>query len=289
MITIMTPTYNRADLLYRLYNSLKNQKNTEFEWLIVDDGSTDDTKYVIEQFVSEKQINIRYIYQENAGKAKAFNNGVRNADGELFLCVDSDDFLADGAIDKILLCGNSLCDDGIAGIAALKEDTAGKMLCDYFPSELKYETTFKLSEKHNLGGEWSLLYKTEILKEYLFPEINGEKFITECVIYDKIAQKYKMFLLNDVITVCEYQQDGLTNNIVENMIKNPTGYKIFYSQRIDMAYTLKKRLGYIIRYNIFRYLSKDRDYDYMGKYRTLVKLFGFVGVIGKIYYRLKLK
>lgn len=289
MITIMTPTYNRAILLYRLYDSLKRQKTDNFEWLIVDDGSTDDTRSVVENFILEKEINIRYIYQENAGKAKAFNSGLRNARGKLFICVDSDDFLADEAIDKILMCSNYLQSDSVAGIVALKKDIQGNMLCDYFPRELEYETTFRLSEVHRCGGEWSLIFKTSVLKENLFPELDAEKFIGECVIYDKIAQKYKMFLLNEVITICEYQQGGLTSNIVKNMLINPTGYKIFYSQRIDMAYTLKKRLGYIIRYNVFKYMSKDTNYDYTGRYKTLVKLFGFFGVIGKFYYSLKSK
>lgn len=286
-LTIVTPTYNRANLLYRLYDSLKRQTNPDFEWLIVDDGSTDNTKHVIEQLVLEKKVKIKYIYQENSGKAKAFNIGVRNAKGELFLCVDSDDFLADDAINNILLCGDNLHNDSVAGIIALKKDTKGAMLSNNLPVELKYESTFKLSEFYKCGGEWSLIYKTEVLRKYLFPEIRDEKFITECVVYDKIAQKYKMFLLNEVITICEYQQDGLTNNIVANMLKNPTGYKIFYSQRIDMAYTFKKRLGYIIRYNAFRCLSKDKKYDYAGKYITIVNLFRFVGIIGQAYYKMK--
>lgn len=283
MITIMTPTYNRANLLNRLYDSLKKQANRDFEWLIVDDGSTDDTKDVVGQFVSEKEINIKYIYQDNKGKAMAFNVGVENAKGELFLCVDSDDFLAENALEIIEKCSKEIKTEDVAGILALKQDLHGRFLGDNLP-EIKYSSTFNLSEKYGCLGEWSLIFKTHILIENLFPEIPDEKFITECVIYDKIAEKYKMLLLSEVITICEYQQDGLTGNIVKNMLKNPTGYKIFYKQRIDMAYKLKKRLGYVVRYNIFKYISKDAKYDYAGKHKALVKLFGFVGRFGKGYY-----
>ena len=283
----MTPTYNRANLLYRLYDSLKRQTNTDFEWLIVDDGSDDGTRDVVESFVFEKKIDVKYLYQENMGKAVAFNNGVVNAKGELFFCVDSDDFLEDEAVDKILMCVNNLQRDDIAGIIALKKDVDGNMLCDRFPRGLEYESTFKLSKFYKCGGEWSLIFRTSVLRKFKYPEIKGEKFIPECIVYDKIAQKYKMFLLNEVITICEYQQDGLTNNIVANMLKNPTGYKIFYSQRIDMAYTFKKRLGYIIRYNAFRCLSKDKKYDYAGRYVTMVRFFGFIGIIGQAYYKMK--
>ena len=288
MITIMTPTYNRADLLKRLYESIIKQGSGEnFEWLVVDDGSTDDTGKIIKEFIAEKKISITYLYQENAGKAKAFNSGVRNAKGDLFLCVDSDDFLEDNAVDRILKCSDRIKNEDVAGIIALKKDIDGILLSDMLPQELEYETTFRLSELYKCGGEWSLIYKTDVLRNCLFPEIAGEKFVTECVIYDRIAQKYKMLLLNEVVTVCEYQQDGLTKNIVENMLKNPTGYKIFYGQRIDMAYTLKERLGYAVRYNAFCRLSNDFEYNYRGKHVRLVKALGVMGIIGKWYYVLK--
>ena len=289
MITVMTPTYNREKLLKRLYNSLLEQNNRNFEWLIVDDGSTDNTKTVVNQWINESEINIRYIYQENSGKAKAFNNGVINAKGNLFFCVDSDDYLSSDAIDIILSYEKEISDLSIGGILALKQDLKGNSLGDSLPENIKYADTFELSEKFKCSGEWSLIYKTDILKRNLFPEIENEKFITECVMYDKIAQTYKMLLVGKVITICEYQEDGYTGNIVKNMLANPTGYKIYYMQRIDMPCSADKRLGYIIRYNTFKILSKDKKYKYSGKYNFIVRLLGFTGLIGKIYYKYIMK
>lgn len=289
MITIMTPTYNRATLLERLYESLLKQKKHDFEWVVVDDGSTDNTKSLIEKFASQSEIKIRYFYQENAGKAVAFNNGVKNSRGELFFCVDSDDFLTDDALEMVESCADYIKRDSIAGILALKQDINGELLGDNFPDGLKHVSIFDLSEKYGCLGEWSLIFKTDILKETLFPNIPDEKFITECVLYDKISKKYDMFLLKEVVTICEYQSAGLTNDIVQCMLKNPTGYKVFYMQRIDMAYTIRGRLRYIIRYNAFKKMSKDISYSYSGKHKVLVKLLDFMGIIGKKYYYMKAK
>jgi len=284
-LTVMTPTYNRQGLLRRLYDSLCSQSCHNFEWLIVDDGSTDETKEIVNSWIEEKQIRIRYIYQANSGKAAAFNTGIKNAEGELLFCVDSDDYLSDTAVADIAACEGDIEDKSICGILALKSDINGKLLGGPLPEQENYLSSFELSEKHGYNGEWSLIYKTEILKHNIFPIIRGEKFITECVVYDRIAQEYRMRLLNKVLTVCEYQENGYTGNLITNMLNNPTGYKIYYAQRIDMAYTWKARIGYIIRYNVFSQLSPDKNYNYTGKYRLFVKLLWFAGILGRLYYR----
>ena len=279
MITIFTPTYNRAHILHRLYDSLKNQTVSDFEWLIVDDGSIDDTELIVKKWINENIINIRYIRQENGGKHRAFNNGIKNAKGELFFCVDSDDYVPEDCVKEIIECWAGVKDSNIAGIVALKTDEKGTLLCDKFPENVIETNTFDLVRRHNCKGEKSLVYKTLVLKEYPFPEIDGEKFVTECVVYDKIAHSYVMVLLDKVLTICEYQPDGLTNAIFSNMLKNPTGYKIYYKQRIDMAYTLKERLSYVIRYNAFNILSSDKKFNYNGKHKLLVlaiKPFGWL-------------
>lgn len=244
MITILTPTYNRARLLNRAYESLCRQSDIDFEWLIVDDGSSDDTGVVVDRWLSEKKINIRYIYQENSGKAAAFNNGVMNAAGEVCMCLDSDDYLADGAIANISRELHNIENQSIAGIIARKRDTNGHDLGDKFPGNIRYIDTFSLSEEYECYGEWTLIYKTSVLRNFLFPNIENEKFITECVIYDSIAQSYNMLLLDKVIEICEYQTEGYTSNIISNMLKNPTGYKIYYAQRINMARHFRERLSY---------------------------------------------
>ena len=155
--------------------------------------------------------------------------------------------------------------------------------------EISTSTMYDLALKHQCYGEKSLIYKTEILKTFPYPEIKGEKFVTECVVYDSIDQDYTMLLLKDVLTICEYQPDGLTGTIFSTMLKNPTGYKIYYKQRIDMAITLKERVGYIIRYNAFDILSGDNKCDYYGKYKFLVTILKPSGWLLTKYYNYKKK
>ncbi len=287
MITIFTPTYNRAHLLPCLYNSLKNQTVCDFEWLIVDDGSVDNTKKIVESWIDENIIKIRYIYQENGGKHVAFNNGVRNAMGELLFCIDSDDYAPSDCVEVIIDCWSNVKNSRVAGIVALKADADGNFLSSVFPENVEETTIFDLASKYKCGGEKAIIYKTSILKENSYPEIEGEKFVTECVVYDNIDRDYVMILLNKVLTIVEYQPDGLTANIFSIMLKNPTGYKIFYKQRIDMAYTLLERIGYIIRYNAFDILCKDKKYNYNGKYKFLVLILKPLGWLLTKYYNYK--
>ncbi len=285
MVTIFTPSYNRAHLLNRIYKSLLSQTSFDFEWLIVDDGSKDNTKDVVKSFINENKINIRYIYQENKGKYVAFNNGVKNAMGDLFFCVDSDDFLPEDAV--LCISNTPLSNEKIAGIAALKVDLNGKTLSSPMPVNIKYSSVCDLSRKHGFVGELSLVYKTEILKKFAFPEIDGENFMGECVLYDQIDKEYEMLLSNKVLTICEYQQDGLTTNLFRTLLKNPTGYKIYYKQRIDMALSFKERANYMLRYNAFKILSRDKIYSYKGRHKILTTLFYPLGLILCVYYKLK--
>lgn len=285
MVTIFTPTYNRAKLLKRIYDSLKSQTNSDFEWVIVDDGSVDDTKAVVQQWIDDAIIKIRYVYQENRGKHVAFNQGVKNATGELFFCVDSDDYLPEDCVEVIVDAFSSVKEDKIAGVIGLKTDIDKNLLSEVFPVGVTQTTMYDLVNKYKCYGEKSLVYKTNILRKYPYPEIENEKFIGECVVYDKIDEEYEMLLLDKVLTVCEYQPDGLTNSIFTNMLKNPTGYKIYYKQRIDMASSLKEQIGYIIRYNAFKILSKDNEYDYNGRYNFFVKIIKPFGwLLTKYYY-----
>lgn len=287
MLTIFTPTYNRGNLLNRVYGSLKEQTVFDFEWLIVDDGSSDNTEEIVQKWIDEAIIKIRYIRKENGGKHTAFNTGVQNAKGELFFCVDSDDFTPNTCVESILKAWSDGKDDNIAGIVGKKTDTDGKFLCGDFPEDVTKTTMYDLAQEHQCLGEKSLVYKTDILKKYPYPEILGERFVTECVVYDRIDAEYTMLLLDEVLTVCEYQPDGLTGTIFPTMLKNPTGYKIYYKQRIDMAYTFKERLGYAVRYNAFDILSGDKKYNYHGKYRLLVVALKPLGWLLTKYYNFK--
>lgn len=287
-LTIFTPTYNRAQLLPRLFKSIKNQTCRDFEWLIVDDGSADDTRSVVEDFKKSSCVNIRYIYQENSGKPTAFNNAVKNACGELFFCVDSDDMLAENAV-ELLLNEWKRGGEGICGILGLKADMCGNLLCGRIPSGLSVSSMYRLVGRYGCRGEFSLAFKTEILLKNPFPIVCGEKFITECVLYDSLDKKYEMLLLDRVLTICEYQSEGLSANPYAVQVKNPTGYKIYYAARIDMADSFSERLGYALRYSAFSSLAGTRLYGYCGKHRLLVNLLKPFGLFAGLYYTFRSK
>ena len=285
-LTVFTPAYNRSRLLPRLYESIKKQSAEDVEWLIVDDGSTDGTEQTVKGFIAENTVDIVYIKQKNAGKAAAFDHAVDIARGELFFCVDSDDILAEGAVEKIRAAKNKIL-SGIGGILGLKTDFDGKPLCERIPSGLETSTFFDVFSEYGCRGEYSLVFLTAVLKEIRFPRINGEKFVTESVLYDAIDEKYKLVLLNEVLTLCEYQRDGLSADPYVIMRDNPTGYKIYYARRINMAKRFSDRFGYAVRYNAFRSMSAKPEFEYKGKHGLLVSLTRPAGVIAKTRYMKK--
>lgn len=292
-LTIFTPTYNRKHTISRIYKSILRQENRLFndiEWLIVDDGSLDDTESLVNTWIKEQPpFTLNYIKQKNGGKHTAFNKAVQEAQGEFFFTVDSDDWLGENSIKDILIHFDAIHNnESLAGIIALKCFPTGKLIGIPYPKENFISSIYDLSLQ-GYAGERSLVFKTKILLQYPFPIIQGERFIGECVVYDKIDEKYKFFVSNRILTVCEYQEDGLTGNMFRIMMQNAIGYKIYYAQRIDLAKSLRERIGYAIRYNAFNLLKEDSQYNYKGKYKMLVNLMLPLGLGTYFYYKLKKK
>lgn len=292
-LTIFTPTYNRKHTISRIYKSILRQENglyNDIEWLIVDDGSSDDTESLVNTWIKEQPpFTLNYIKQKNGGKHTAFNRAVQEAQGEFFFTVDSDDWLGENSIKDILIHFDAIHNnESLAGIIALKCFPTGKLIGIPYPKENFISSIHDLSLQ-GYAGERSLVFKTKILLQYPFPIIQGERFIGECVVYDKIDEKYKFFVSNRILTVCEYQEDGLTGNIFRIMMQNAIGYKIYYAQRIDLAKSLRERIGYAIRYNAFNLLKEDSQYNYKGKYKMLVNLMFPLGLGTYFYYKLKKK
>lgn len=284
MLTVFTPAYNRAKLLPRLYQSLLEQSCTDFEWLVVDDGSTDDTASVIRSFAEERKIDICYFRKENGGKHTAYNYALEKARGEWFFCVDADDFLGSDAVARIL---NTVRNHGIgAGIIAYKEDVHGKLLSDRFPQNVDCCRISDLPMRHNCCGEFSLVLPKEIAAAYQFPVFPGERFIGESVVYDRIDEEHRVRLLPEVLTVCEYQPDGYSSNFTKLMKQNPCGFCLYFLQRIDLQLTVKQRLIHAGKYWSFRWISKNRELKYRGKHRALVALAVIPGMAFRIYYKL---
>lgn len=289
IVTVFTPTYNRKEKLKRLYANLSEQTCFEFEWLIVDDGSNDETEEVVKQLIeSENEFSIRYLKKSNGGKYTAYNIGVRAAIGALFMCVDSDDFLEKDAIEKILNLKKYIQDNRINGIVALKRDSQSRILSDELPQGIEKCRMIDLEQQYNCRGEFTFIFKTDIAKKYLFPVIDSETFMGERVVYDQIDQQGKMYLFNHVLTVCEYCEDGYTQNFMRVVLNNPTGYQIYYKQRIDMAISFKERIGYIVRYHAFRRMANSDKYVYNGRKKILVaSLYPAGYLVYKLYMRKK--
>lgn len=286
LLTIFTPTYNRAHLLPRLYESLKSQNTNDFEWLIVDDGSTDNTKDLVHTWISrETSFTIRYIYQENSGKHVAHNVGVKNANGEFFYCIDSDDMLAPKTIETISNGFKKLQQmniDNISGFMAFKSDLNGNLLNKSYAFDdtlLTTPTDFHKKYPHT-NDTLALIYFTKVLRKYLFPEIQGSKFITESVIYNRMDRSgYQMMFLKEVLMICEYQSDGYSQNIESLIQKYPTGFKIYWMEKIDMETNYLQLIISILYYHNYSYLSDDTSYSYDGKHKLLVPLLRPLGFI----------
>lgn len=283
-LTIFTPTYNRASYLQRLYDSLLKQAEADFEWLIVDDGSTDNTEEVVNGFMEEKKILIRYHKKVNGGKHSAYNCALDLAAGDWFLCVDADDYLADDAISHVFEKISTL--NCKIGIAAYKVDRSEKCLSDPFPTHISQCPLSDLSLRHNCSGEFTLIYPTQIAAKHKFPIFPGEKFIGECVVYDQIDQECPVCFLPYPITVCEYLADGYSNNFGSLMGRNPCGFCLYFLQRIDLQDKLLPRIIHASKYWCFRWISGNNTLTYHGRHTLLVALCVIPGVLFRIYYKL---
>lgn len=236
--TIFTPTYNRAHLLPRLFGSLMQLDFHDFEWLIADDGSADETKSVVSEFASKAHFPIRYFWQQNQGKHAAINLGVKEACGEFFYIVDSDDWLPADALTIILkFCRN--LQPGLAGVCG-KKSVGNKTV--NLPFDQKVCTPVQIRYQYGIAVDLAEVYRTEILKNFPFPVFKGEKFVTESMVWFRIAQHHKMLYFDEVICHCEYQLEGLSNNYRKLMENNPKGTLLYFSEllKCDIPREAKK-------------------------------------------------
>lgn len=230
LITIFTPTYNRASLLSRLYGSLVRQTKQDFVWLIVDDGSTDDTYRLIKEWEREGKIAIKYIFQENAGKMKAHNRGVSECQTELFMCLDSDDYLSDDCIESIYTnWSNHRNNPKVSGMVAYRK-MVGRAP-SFFP-KVEYSTLHDLHKTYI--GETALAFRSDILRQFPFPEIEGEKFIGEGIVYEKLDQRFVLAVIHEYWMICEYQDGGYTDNSLRTLINNPCGWALNARQKYEI-------------------------------------------------------
>lgn len=251
-LTIFTPAYNRAHTIGRTYESLLRQTCKDFEWLVVDDGSQDNTRQFVEGWIQESKIPIRYIYQENQGMHGAHNTAYNNIHTELNTCVDSDDYMPDDAVEKILNLWNRLTVGerrAYAGIIGLDIDERyKKVIGNDFPDGLKETTLMGYYNKGGIGDK-KLVYRTEVINKYpRYPIFTGEKYVGLATLYHMIDQDYKLLVLNEPLVIVEYQFDGSSYNMFRQYWNNPRGFCYLRKQELKYALSFKRKFISCIHY-----------------------------------------
>lgn len=247
-LTIFTPAYNRAYTLHLGYEALLRQTCQDFEWLIIDDGSTDNTRELVESWIAENKIPIRYHYQENQGMHGAHNTAYKLITTELNTCIDSDDYMPDDAVEKIVTFWKQYSSDKVAGMVGLDADFNGKLIGTRFDDN---NLLIRLSRFYNQGGKGDkkLVYRTDIITQYPeYPIFKGEKYVSLGYKYELIEQDYPMLSLNEVLVNVEYRPDGSSMNMFRQYMKNPQGFAFIRKSSMQLAPTAKRRFMEAIHY-----------------------------------------
>lgn len=282
MISIITATYNRAHLLKHAYKSLLKQTNKDFEWIVVDDGSIDNTKEIVDNFNKEKKIEIKYFFKKNGGRHSAINFGVKKSKGDYILLLDSDDFLTDDCIEKI---SNYIPkydkNKKIADLCFLKIHNNNQVIGNTYEGTEIISNNIDFRYNQNHLGDMAEVFKRNILLKYPFPEYKNEKFLSEAIIWNGIALKYDTVYINEPICICEYLDGGLSSNVFLTRAKNPFGAynnsKLFLIKRFKLSIRIKNSILYTGYYLMAHKSNKNLLKDVESKILVIINyLFGFI-------------
>lgn len=252
-ITVLTPAYNRGTLLEKLYESLCAQDCKDFEWLIVDDGSTDDTSEHVEQMKQTADFPIFYHRKENGGKHTALNYAYQFIKTPLTFIVDSDDSLTGDAISYVNeIYKRYKNESDLCGFSFLRgKPDGGYLSTSGVPQDGMKESYVECRINRNIGGDMAETWYTHCLKEYPFPEFQGEKFLGEDIVWIRMSEKYKMRFFNRVIYISDYLEDGLTNNRRKHNIKSPNGCIARSEAFLDSDSNIKAKIKAALQYQIY--------------------------------------
>lgn len=250
-LTVFTPTYNRAYILKQCYDSLCRQTCKDFVWLIVDDGSSDNTKELVDSWLKKDNgFKIRYTYKENGGMHTAHNKAYELIDTELNVCIDSDDYMTDNAVEIIINEWKKNKSEDLAGLIGLDAFENGQIIGDEFPDDLYFTTLYNFYYKLKKKGDKKIVYRSELSKLYPYPVFEGEKYVGLAYKYYKLDQKYKLKTLNKVLCIVEYMEDGSSKNMMTQYRKNPKGFAFFRKENMknpnaSFIYKLKENIHYV--------------------------------------------
>ena len=259
-LTVFTPTYNRAYVLKQCYDSLCRQTCKDFVWLIVDDGSSDNTKEIVDEWMAnDNGFEIRYVYKQNGGMHTGHNKAYELIDTELNVCIDSDDFMPDDAVELIVNFWEENKDSSYSGIIALDVYKNGQVIGKELPN--KKSTTLSGYYQNGGQGDKKLIYRTEIINKYPpYPEFEGEKFVPLDYKYLLADQDYELLIMNKPVCVVEYMEDGSSKNMLRQYYKNPRGFA--FMRKVSMKYDtgFLKNFKTYIHYVSSSFISKNRKF-----------------------------
>ncbi|UPA31239.1 glycosyltransferase family 2 protein [Terrisporobacter glycolicus] len=259
-LTIFTPTYNRAYCLTNCYESLLRQYNKNFEWLIIDDGSSDNTESLVNSWLSKNNgFQIKYIYKQNGGLHTAYNEAIAHISTELSMCVDSDDYIPDNCINDILNFWDRHKSNKYAGIVGLDSYTDGSIIGDLLPDQKYINLIDLLTNKYNLNnGDRKLVVRTDLYKS-VFPmkSFKGEKNFNPHYMHLLISKEYDFLVLNKVLCIVEYQENGMSNNIINQYYNSPKSFAEIRKLYLSFPDTpIKFKFRHMIHYVSSSILSK---------------------------------
>ena len=249
LLTVFTPAYNRAYTLSRTYESLCSQECKDFVWLIIDDGSTDNTRDLVQRWQKEDNaFEIRYVHKKNGGMHTAHNTAYSMIDTELNICIDSDDAMAPGAVGTIKTEWEKVRDKGYAGLLGLDAEFSGQIIGEGFPKNMA-DTTLSGYYQQGGRGDKKLVLRTDIVRNYPpYPEYAGEKFVPLGTLYAMIDQDYRLRVVDDVLCLVEYMPDGSTKNMVRQYYKNPKGFRYSRLVHMKLSQPLKRKVALHVHY-----------------------------------------
>ena len=252
-LTVFTPTYNRAYCLKKGYEALRCQTSKDFLWIIIDDGSTDNTKELVNEWkMKENGFEIIYVYKENGGMYTGYNVAIEIAETELCVCVDSDDYLTDHAVETIVNYWSLNKESKYAGIIGLYCCESGAILGDKLPDQHSFNLIDLALGKYKLNnGDRKIVVRTDLYKSVApMKEFPGEKDFNPHLMHLQISQKYDFLVLNEKLCVVEYQPDGMTNTVFKQYLRSPKSFR--ETRLFDMAiegaplkFLIKKTIHYV--------------------------------------------
>jgi len=280
--TVFTPTFNRAHELENVYNCLLAQTYNNFEWLIVDDGSTDKTRKLIEKWRKAGRLDIQYYYQKNMGLHAAINHGVREARGELFLKLDSDDVCEPNALERFIFHWNNIPykkRNEYSAVTALCKDENGNIIGDKFKNDIFDSDSIEIHTRYRIKGQKWGFHRTDILKKYPFPVFKTEKRVPSSLIWNRIALKYKTRFINEALKIYEIKQDSISQDIVKARMLSPKGTTLYYNEYMSLPVDYRARIKSCINYIRFSLHGGNNLFSIIGSSKKTVLTF-FLFVFG---------